>query len=508
MIISKFSKNFFFAVSVVAVFFGLVFVVQAASKKDIVYPVKELNGCKTEKECRAYCDDSNNMEACVAFAEKYSLMSKSEIQTAKKFIGAGKKGPGSCSSKESCESYCDDVSHLDECLVFAEKNDFMEKGDLEEAKKIQTALKKGAKLPGGCSSKDACDSYCNDPNHMEECITFAESAGFLPPDELEEAKKVMTAMKKGAKPPPCRGKKECDRYCSDPANLEACLVFAEAAGLIPEDELQEAKMALEAIKKGVKMPDCRGKKECDAYCGQPEHLEECLNFAVAAGFMSEEEMVMARKTGGKGPGGCRGKEECEAFCENPDNQETCYEFGLEHDLISEEDLEMMEDGKAQMQEALEDAPDEVVDCLVLKLGGGVVEQMREGTARPSQKMGETIRACFDELMPRGGEFDDGGGYESDFEEEDFSEDGDEPDESRSGMPSREDVLRMLPPNLPDSVLECVESQLDEETISSGRAGIQSLVEGCFVEANQGGNIFQSAQGFLLKVWNKIKAGKR
>jgi hypothetical protein len=47
---------------------------------------------------------------------------------------------------------------------------------------------------------------------------------------------------------------------------------------------------------------------------------------------------MARKTGGKGPGGCKGKEECDAFCNNPDNQETCFNFAKDNGMIPEKDL--------------------------------------------------------------------------------------------------------------------------------------------------------------------------
>lgn len=505
MTTKSFRSVFVFALPVV-LSLVFVFAALAATKSDIVYPVQELNNCKTEKECKTYCDNPTNMEACVSFAEKYSLMSKSEVQTAKKFISAGKKGPGGCTSKDSCENYCNDVSHLDECLTFAEKNDFMERGELEEARKVQTALKKGAKLPGGCKNKNSCDSYCNDSSHIEECVTFAEAAGFMAPDELQEAKKVMAAMKNGAKPPPCRGKRECDNYCSDPANLESCLVFAEAAGLMPESELKEAKRALEAVRKGAKIPKCRGKKECDVYCSQPENLEGCLNFAVAAGFMLEKDAEMARKTGGKGPGGCRGEAECKAFCENPENNDVCYQFAVENNLMSEEDLARIEEGKAQMQEALEEAPDEVVSCLMTKLGSGAVEQIRTGTIRPSEKMGNTLKSCFEEFMQSGG----GRGFGDD---EDFNGSGDfgseegYGDEQEGGMPSRDDVMKMLPQNLPDSVRGCVESQLSDEVVSGGKAAIQSLVEDCYAEEMRGGNIFQSAKGFLLRAWDKIRQGR-
>jgi hypothetical protein len=72
---------------------------------------------------------------------------------------------------------------------------------------------------------------------------------------------------------------------------------------------------------------------------------------------------MAKKTGGKGPGGCKSKEECDTFCNKPDNQETCMNFAIEHGLMSEADLANMKknqefmnsaEGKCQMQ-CLKDA---------------------------------------------------------------------------------------------------------------------------------------------------------
>src|SRR3989338_6814312 len=87
---------------------------------------------------------------------------------------------------------------------------------------------------------------------------------------------------------------------------------------------------LAAIKKGVLPPNCSGKEECDAYCTEPAHTDECINFAIAAGFMTEKEAEMAKKTGGKGPGGCVGKDACDAFCGNQDNQQTCMDFAKEN----------------------------------------------------------------------------------------------------------------------------------------------------------------------------------
>ena len=95
-----------------------------------------------------------------------------------------------------------------------------------------------------------------------------------------------------------------------------------------DKEKEDSQKILQAIRKGVKPPACKGKEECDVYCNEESHFEECMNFAEAAGFMTAEDAAMARKTGGKGPGDCKGKEECEQFCQNPENQEECIEKTL------------------------------------------------------------------------------------------------------------------------------------------------------------------------------------
>lgn len=504
----------------IIVFLGAVFVLflaaqaLAVSKSDIQYPVKELGSCKNETECRAYCANPSRMEACVNFAEKYSLMSKTEIQTARKFMKVGAKGPGGCSGKDACETYCNDIGHIDECLTFAEANEFMDKGELAEAKQVQAAIKKGTKLPGGCTSKAACESYCEDVAHMEECITFAETAGFMSGDELKEAQKVLQAVRKGAKPPPCRGRKECDNYCSKPENLEGCLNFAEAAGLIEPDELQDAKKMMEAIKKGVKPPNCRGRQECDEYCRRPENTAECMDFAVAAGFVSAEEAELFRKTGGMGPGGCRGEAECNAFCENPDNQEECYKFGAEHGLISEDDLGEMEEGKIRMQEALEEAPEEVVSCLVSRLGSGVIGQIKAGTVMPSQKMGDAMKSCFEQFSSS---YEDGdnGGYREGDEDGFYESDGGE--RGSGGFGGDPSDLSQLPPEAE----ECVKGEVGADVFEGIKAGKQfppsnffDVIASCtrdlqqfddFEEFDEGeGNLIQSAKSFLLKAWSKLR----
>ena len=319
-----------------------------ADVSDIQYPVPQLGNCKSETDCRSYCDKPGNTAACLDFAEQNNLMSKEEIKMAKKFAAAGNKGPGGCTGKDSCETYCNDISHIEECISFAEKNNLIPPDELREAQKVRDAIKRGIKPPA-CGSKKLCDSYCEDPSHMEECITFASEAGLMDDEEKGDAQKMLQALKRGVKPPPCRGKQACDAYCQQPDNMEVCMNFAIEAGFMPEAEKENAQKMLSAIKKGVKPPNCRGKDECDSYCQSDEHFDECANFAEAAGFMSAEDATMARKTKGKGPGGCKGKEECESFCNNPVNQEACFKFAEDNGMIPEEELQKMKEGRNQMR---------------------------------------------------------------------------------------------------------------------------------------------------------------
>lgn len=374
---------------------------------DIQYPVKELGNCENQTACKAYCDKPENTSVCVGFAEKNNLMSKEEIDTAKKFIAAGEVGPGGCTNKDSCETYCNDMSHIDACISFAEKNGLMSAQDLAEAKQIQAAIAKGVKPPP-CGNKKACDTYCDDPNHMEECVTFGIAAGFIQGKELEDVQKMLVAIKKGVKPPPCRGKDACDQYCSDPNNMEVCINFAMEAGFMSDQEKADTQKMLEALKKGIKPPPCKGKEDCDTYCQQDAHFQECTDFAVAAGFMSEKDAEMARKTGGKGPGGCKGKDECEAFCNNPDNQQTCFNFAKDNGMIPEADLKQMEEGKQKFKEALDQAPQAVLNCLNSQIGTDLMEKIKSGAVMPPKDIGDKMRTCFESNMGPSGPGGQGG----------------------------------------------------------------------------------------------------
>lgn len=378
-----------------SVFFQGVIIQAISGTANIQYPVEELGSCQSESDCKNYCDQPNNREQCLDFASRHGLMSSQEIAVARKFLSGQIEGPGGCTDKETCEAYCSDISHINQCVDFADKNNLLPPEELQEFKQIRAAIEKGA-TPPACKNKQECELYCEDPSHMRECVSFGKEAGFLKGHELQEAEKMIKAIERGVNPPPCRGRAACEQYCSAPENMEMCMNFAIEAGFMSGQEKENAQKMLSAFKKGVKPLSCRGKEECDAYCSRDEHFDECFNFAEAAGFITGEEAQIARKTKGKGPGGCKGKEECEAFCQNPQNQETCFSFAKDNGIIGPEEIKHMEEGRQQMRQNFDRAPAPVLECLQGKVGPELVEKIKEGFM-PSREHGQQIKECFEAM---------------------------------------------------------------------------------------------------------------
>ncbi|VVB78024.1 Uncharacterised protein [uncultured archaeon] len=190
-------------------------------------------------------------------------------------------------------------------------------------------------LLGNCNSQIECERYCDDSSNMEACLNFAETNGIMTSQELNEARKVVPLIKQGQGPGGCKNKNECKNYCDNDANLNECIEFAKKAGLISGEEY-------EMVKKtgGIGPGGCKGKEECDKFCEDEANFNVCVDFAVKNGLIDPKEAEMAKKTGGKGPGGCKGKEECDKFCEDEANFNICLEFGKEHGLMNDEEYEM------------------------------------------------------------------------------------------------------------------------------------------------------------------------
>lgn len=325
---------------------GILFALQAsASLEDITYPIAELGGCESQEACFSYCDDPANFDACMSFAQANDLLEDEDIEryeTAQAALAAT-GGPGGCTTQADCETYCSDLTHLDECLSFAETHGLMSEEELQEAKQVQAALNAGYTLPGGCTDEASCESFCSDVSHMEECIAFGQAAGFITEEEAAQAEQFLSIMKSGSTPGGCQSGEECEAYCADEANTEECLNFAVESGFMTQEEADAVRgMGMQPPDGFVGPGGCTDEESCRAYCESEEHQEECQSFFGEMGSEYEGE-------GGPedfvGPGGCVGEEACRAYCSDTANQEICAAFFGESHSAATPDASFVESAK-------------------------------------------------------------------------------------------------------------------------------------------------------------------
>ncbi len=336
----------------------------AATKDDIVYPVEELGGCKNEKECRLYCDQPDNFAACFAFAKKHNLLEgpiankeASEVEKLSQSLRGG-AGPGGCQGFDECRAYCDDVANINECVAYAEKYDVMDRQELEEAKKIRDALARGVKTPGSCRNKEECETYCFGaggpdggdfkPERMDECIKFGVAAGFMTEQEASIVKKTG-----GVGPGGCRGR-ACEKHCDNPANEEVCFAFAIEHGIIGQEEARFARKIKEKT-------GCRNRQECEkVFDAKPELAEQ---------FFEEIKK------------------------ENPD-------FNFNKIIPKGESGRIKEEVRRRINEETGNAPPGITECVGPKLE----ELLNSPDFNPFEmrtKMPEIMRGCFADFTPPG-----------------------------------------------------------------------------------------------------------
>ncbi|MBI2113398.1 MAG: hypothetical protein HYT50_02370 [Candidatus Wildermuthbacteria bacterium] len=304
-------------------------------------------GCATDQVCREYCSQEANFEECSEFGKLHGLITDQDVEKGREAVERRREiqetlsqqgGPGACASEQECKNYCEDVEHAQECVAFAEQHNLISP---EDAMRIKKAGFAGG--PGGCKGPEQCRAYCEEPSHQNECIDFAEKNGFMSVEDASRARKF--AGKTG--PGGCKGE-ECRTVCGKPENARMCIEHAEKEGLLPPEELQRAKKFLEVAEQGGP-GGCKGPEECQAYCSQESNQEECFSFGKKQGlirpedeqrFQAGQKIHQVMQESG-GPGGCRAEEDCRAYCVDPLHVEECIAFGATHGGVPEGEVREM-----------------------------------------------------------------------------------------------------------------------------------------------------------------------
>jgi len=309
---------------------------------------------------------------------------------------------GSCANKEECRAYCDDPAHMDSCISFAEAHGLMNKEEAARAESFRKKLGVGGG-PGGCRSPRECEAFCGNVANLDVCIAFAEEQGFSDP-HIGEAKRIQKYIQTGgAMPGGCDSRGSCEAYCRDFSHAEECSAFLKQAGI--EDgrpgaggpEREHYEKLLEFMKRGETPGGCTSKEACEAYCHEKSHFDECVAFGEKVGFIASGQAERMRQLGGKGPGGCDSPEACKAYCSDQTHREECYRFAEENGFIPPEEIQRAKEGFVQLKVGLDQAPPEVAACLKSVLGPTVIEDIQAGKLVPGPEIGERVRGCFEKF---------------------------------------------------------------------------------------------------------------
>ena len=314
------------------------------------YPIAELGNCKDKTDCMDFCTNPDNMSACASYGESSGMLSAEEARISKKVAEKIKAGtmPGGCKTKNQCESFCQgNVANLQECLSTAQDLG-ISSASIDEGKKVLQALKDGAQMPGGCTTKGDCENYCSDPQHIDECLNFAEKAQIIPAQELAEARKVAPFLKSGQTPGACKTKESCNTYCADNSRLE-----------------------------------------------------ECVGFAEKAGFISAEEASMARKSGGAGPGGCKSQAACDEYCKDQSHLQECIDLGIKVGAIKQEDVEKIKGGGKMIKDGLTKIPEgakAAAESCLRNIFGDSFQDVLDNKVQITKDQGDQVGPCFENSM--------------------------------------------------------------------------------------------------------------
>lgn len=212
---------------------------EIAQKYGVTFPIAELGGCENYSECREYCEDPVNQNACIAFAKAKGFYEEEQFEQEQEIVKVAKSELG-CTDRNTCMAFCQKEENFERCDSFAKKHK-LEGGQTEDPGKQQILQKAQAVLE--CSSFQSCKSLCEQEQNREKCDNFAKQVGLRGGEHT-------------VGPGGCTNKETCKAFCSDPNNFQICQGFSEGSGV-----------------RFIGPGGCNSEASCRTYC--QENSQEC-----------------------------------------------------------------------------------------------------------------------------------------------------------------------------------------------------------------------------------------
>lgn len=192
----------------------------AVERYKITFPVAELGNCNSLDECKTFCSDVTNKDACIAFAKKKGFYSEQAAQAKQESLMAAAKTELGCDSADSCKAFCGEQQNWVACGEFAKKHG-LGGGPKKPEGTPNPAIVEAAKQFLGCDSLDSCKALCSlDANH-QKCEEFSK---MMRPQGPGGGPKTDATM--SGKPDGCTSA-ECRAFCDK--NPQQCGQFRSGA---------------------------------------------------------------------------------------------------------------------------------------------------------------------------------------------------------------------------------------------------------------------------------------
>lgn len=329
----------------------------------ITFPIPELGNCTDMQNCKAYCDVSDNVNACVTYGKSHGLLPATTISPTTSPLEQMLKnggGPGGCSSVGECKSYCSDTTHSTECFIFAKAHSLLSKGQLAQASKANTLMQliASGQGPGGCTSADMCKAYCQDSTHRAECIAFATKAGLITEVQAQQ----LTASSTMQGPGGCTSHESCAAFCNDPVNRDACIQFARGHGFINSDDEEHIKEGL-SVSQGL--------------AHAPPQVTQCLENTLGSGVLAQLE-----------------QENITPSVDILDSIRSCFRSFKPQDAShGGEDM-----GKVGLPPQLQDP--QVQACIHDAVGSDTLQKLENGIAPTDTSIAQKVHSCIGQMPNR------------------------------------------------------------------------------------------------------------
>lgn len=140
-------------------------------KVKVSFPIPELGNCADKKECKNFCEEPVNRDACTAFAKKVGIFreNRGRGNAVKKALMELAKQQLGCDSEDSCKALCRLPENFDKCSDIAKRLNLQSEN--QQASLISVLEK--AKEFLGCDSLSSCKEVCSNPDNADKCSEFA-----------------------------------------------------------------------------------------------------------------------------------------------------------------------------------------------------------------------------------------------------------------------------------------------------------------------------------------------